>query len=83
MAFDGVTCEDDGKVLKSQSMSAYINAFTDYGLFKNNIPGLDLLDERSYSTITVEFWLKLEKYLFIHPETFMNKDLIKMVRVDF
>ena len=83
MAFDGVTCEDGGKVLKSQSSNSSITAFTDYGLFKNNIPGLGLQDMRSYSAVTVEFWVKFDQSVFFDPEARKNKEIVKMTRVDY
>ena len=38
-----------------------INAKTDFGLFKSNIPGLRAEDQRAYSAITVEFWAKFDE----------------------
>ena len=58
--FDGITCEDDRKVMKSVNGDAYIEVMTDYGLFRNGIPGIPY-DQgvRGFSAVTVEFWIRI------------------------
>ena len=57
-------------------------------MFKNNIPGLDLQDMRSYSAVTIELWIKFNRSVFDNPDSISTNstkdtEIVKMIRVDY
>ena len=45
--FDGLACAAQHQALQTNSASSFMQARTDYGLFKSNIPGLSAEDLRT------------------------------------